>query len=148
MNANIKLNERIAILATLDPASVAPGTVVSTWVPAANFHSLAAILQTGALGASATVDAKLRQAQDATGTNAKDVTGKAVTQLVAATGNNKQVSIELRGDDLDANNGFGFIALSVTVGTAASIVSALLVGANPRYAPASAFNQAAVAQVV
>lgn len=148
MNTNIKLNERIAILATLDPASVAAGTVVTTWVPVANFHSIAAMIQTGALGASGTVDAKLRQAQDASGTNAKDVTGKAITQLVAATGNNKQVSIELRSDDLDANNGFGYVALSVTVGTAASILGALLVGANPRYMPASAFNQAAVVQVV
>lgn len=148
MNTNLKLNEKIAILATLDPASVAASTVVSTWVPVANFHSIAALIQTGVLGTAATVDAKLRQATDSTGTGAKDVTGKAITQIVKATGDNKQATIELRAEDLDVANAFAFVALSLTVGAAASIVGAMLVGANPRYAPASAFNQAAVVQVV
>lgn len=148
MNSNVKLNEKIAILASLDPASVAASTVVSTWVPLANFHSIAAIIQTGVLGASATIDAKLRQATDNAGTGAKDITGKAITQIVKATGDNKQVSIEARGEDLDVSNGFGYVALSATVGTAASIFGALLVGANPRFAPASALNAATVVQVV
>lgn len=148
MNTNIKLNERIAILATLDPASVAASTVVTTWVSVANFHSIAALIQTGVLGTAATVDAKLRQATDSSGTGAKDVTGKAITQIVKASGDNKQATIELRAEDLDVANAFAFVALSLTVGTAASIVGAMLVGANARYAPASSFNQAAVVQVV
>ncbi|HCN89513.1 MAG TPA: hypothetical protein DIT28_10105 [Oxalobacteraceae bacterium] len=148
MDTNTKLNEKIAILATLDPASVVASTVVSTWVSIADFHSIAALIQTGVLGTAATVDAKLRQATSSSGTGAKDVTGKAITQIVKATGDNVQATIELRGDDLDGANGFGYVALSLTVGAATSIVSAMIVGANPRYAPASAFNQAAVAQVV
>lgn len=148
MNQNIKLNERIAILATIDPASVGPGTVLTTWVPVANFNSISAMIQTGLLGTSATVDAKLRQATDSSGTGAKDVIGKTIVQIVKATGDNKQASIELRGEDFDTNNGFAFVALSMTVGTAASIVNAMLIGANARYSPASAFNQAAVVQVV
>ena len=148
MNSNLKLNERIAILATLDPASVAASTVLTAWVAVANFHTIAAMIQTGVLGASATIDAKLRQATDAAGTGAKDVAGKAIVQVLKAAGDNKQVSIEARADDLDINNGYGFVALSLTVGTAASIVGALLLGANPRYASASALNAASVVQVV
>jgi hypothetical protein len=148
MNSNIKLNEKIATLATLDPASVAAGTVVTAWVPMANFHSISAQLQTGVLGASATLDAKLRQATDAAGTGAKDVTGKAIVQILKAAGDNKQASIEVRGEDLDVANGFGFVALSVTVGVAASIFGAQLLGASPRFAPASALNAATVVQVV
>jgi hypothetical protein len=148
MNPNIKLNELIATLAALNPASVAAGTVVTAYVPAANFHSISAMIQVGAMTATGTIDAKLRQAQDATGTGVKDVTGKAITQILAATGSNTQASIELRSDDLDSNNGFAFVALSVTVGSAASVLGAFLLGANPRYAPASVFNQAAVVQVV
>ena len=34
MNTNIKLNERLAVLSTLDPASVGPGTVLTAWVSA------------------------------------------------------------------------------------------------------------------
>ncbi len=148
MNSNVKLSEKIAILATLDPASVAASTVVSTFVPVANFQSITALIQTGVLGTAATIDAKLRQATDAAGTGAKDVTGKALVQIVKASGDNKQAMIEMRGDDLDATGGFGFVALSVTVGAAASIFGAHVIGTNPRYSPGSAFNQAGVVQIV
>ena len=148
MNPNLKFSEVVAVLAKRDPVSVAASTVLTTFVPAANFHNIAALIQTGALGASATIDAKLRQATDAAGTGVKDVTGKAITQLTQAGTDmsNSVVSIECRSEDLDAANGFGFVALSVTVATAASVFSAVLLGRNPRYAPASASNIAAVLQ--
>jgi hypothetical protein len=148
MNANLRFTDRTAVLATLDPASVAASTVVTTWVPVANFHSICAVLQTGVLGASATVDARLRQATSSAGAGAKDITGKAITQIVKASGDNKQAVIEVRADELDSNNGFNFVALSVTVGTAASLLSASLLGVNPRFVPASAGNQAGVVQMV
>lgn len=145
---NYKFTEKNAVLATLDPSSVAVSTVTTGWVSMAFFHSLCALIQTGAMGASGTIDAKMQQATDNAGTNTKDVTGKAIVQILAAAGSNKQASIELRGNDLDANNGFAFVRLSLTVGTTASIVGALLIGANPNYIPASANNQAAVVQQV
>jgi hypothetical protein len=148
MNPNIKLSERLAIMATLDPASVAASTVTTSWVSMANLHSLMALINTGVLGASATVDAKLQQAQDSGGTGVKDITGKAITQIVKATGDNKQATIECRDTDLDANNGFAFVRLSLTVGVAASIVGATMIGGNPIFVPASALNQAAVVQQV
>lgn len=148
MNPNVKLSEKVAILATLDPASVAAGTVLTAWVPLANVGQLTALIQTGVLGASATVDAKLRQATDSSGTGAKDVTGKAITQIVKATGDNVQAMVEMRAEDLDVNNGFAYVALSVTVGTAASQLSAALIGSSTRYNPASSLNQAAVKQIV
>ena len=148
MNPNIKLTEKLAILATLDPASVAAGTVLTAYVPAQNFHSFVALIQTGVLGASATIDAKLRQAIDAAGTGAKDIAGKAITQIVKATGDNKQAMIECRQTDLDGVNGFAFVGLSLTVGTAASLVGAALIGGNPYSAPCTGLNQAAVVQVV
>jgi len=148
MNPNIKLEEKLAILATLDPASVAAGTVLTAYVPAQNFNSFLALIQTGVLGASATLDAKLRQAQDASGTGVKDITGKAITQIAKASGDNKQAMIECRSTDLDGVNGFAYVALSVTVGTAASIVGALLIGGNPYAAPCAGSNQAAVVQVI
>lgn len=148
MNPNVKFSERTAILATLDPASVGASTVLTTYVPVANFHAICALIQTGVLGASATIDAKLRQATDSSGTGVKDITGKAITQIVKATGDNKQVTIECRSEDLDTANGFAYVALSVTVGTAASIFGASLLGTSPRFIPASASNQAAVVQQV
>jgi hypothetical protein len=148
MFPNAKISERMALLATLEPVSQAAATVVTTYVPASNFATLMAVLQTGVLGTAATVDAKLRQAVDSSGTSVKDITGKAVTQIVKATGDAKQVIINLKTADLDVEGGFAYVCLSVTVGTAASLISAQLWGCDARFDPASAFNQAGVAQVV
>jgi hypothetical protein len=133
-------------LRTHPTASQAAGTYTSSWVSLANFHNLAALIQTGVLGASATVDAKLQQATDSGGTGVKDVTGRAITQIVKASGDNKQALINLKGADLDVEGGFRYVRLSLTVATAASLVGATLFGAYPRMAPVS--NQAATVQVV
>ena len=144
MFTNSKASEMLAILATIDPASQAAGAISSGWVSAANHLGFLVVVQTGVLGTSATVDAKLQQALDATGTGAKDITGRAIIQIVKATGDNKQALINVKPEDLDTVNGFGFVRVTVTVGAAASVTSAQLIGVNPRFAPADAANQAAV----
>jgi hypothetical protein len=135
MTPNQLPSDGVAVLATLDPASVGASTVVTSWVPVLNFHSIMALIETGVLGASATLDAKLRQAQDASGTGAKDITNKALVQIVKASGDNKQAMINARASDLDQANGFGWVALSVTIGTAASVFGAQLLGFFPRFEP-------------
>lgn len=148
MTPNQKPSESIAVLGTYDAASVAASTVTTGWISAATFKAFLVLVATGVLGAAATVDAKLQQATDSSGTGAKDITGKAITQIVKATGDNKQALINLRAEELDINGGFNYFRLSITVGTAASIVGATIQGFFPDLAPASAFNQAAVVQVV
>ncbi len=148
MTHNQKPSESIAVLGTYDAASVGASTVTTGWISAATFKAFLVLVATGVLGAAATVDAKLQQATDSSGTGAKDITGKAITQIVKATGDNKQALINLRSEELDVNGGFGYFRLSITVGTAASIVGATIQGFFPDLAPASAFNQAAVVQVV
>ncbi len=148
MYPNAKASELLAVLATIDPVSQAAGTVTTGWISVANHHGLLAVIQTGVLGASATLDAKLQQATDSSGTGAKDISGKALTQIIKATGDNKQALINVKPEELDTVNGFGFVRLSITVGVAASLTSAQLLGINPRFAPADAGNQAGVAQIV
>ncbi len=148
MFPNAKGSELFSVLATIDPASQAVGTVTTGWLSAGNHHSLLALVQSGVLGTGATLDAKLQQATDASGTGAKDVTGKAITQIVKASGDNKQALINLRPDDLDVTNGYSYVRLSLTVAVAASLTAAQLLGFNSRFAPGDASNQAAVAQVV
>ena len=148
MFTNSKASEMLAILATIDPASQSVGVATTGWVSVANHHGLLAVVQTGVLGTLATVDAKLQQATDSSGAGAKDVAGRAITQIVKATGDNKQALINLKPEELDTLNGFGFVRVALTVGVAASITGAQLLGVNPRFAPADAGNQAAVVQVV
>lgn len=148
MFPNAKGSEELSILATIDPISQGAGTVTTGWVNVANFHALLAVIQTGILGAAATLDGKFQQAQDNVGTGVKDVATKAIVQIVKATGDNKQALINLKPEDVDNTNGFGFVRLSLTVGVAASLVSAQLLGVNPRYATADAFDQAGVVQII
>lgn len=148
MQSHAKLHEVVSLLDAIDPISQGAGTVTTGWVSARNFQALMAIITTGVLGASATVDAKLQQAKDNTGTGAKDITGKAITQIVKASGDGKQALISCLAAELDVEGGFCFVRVSLTVGTAASLVGVTLLGGNARYEPASAFNNADVVQIV
>lgn len=145
--ANQKISEGLALLASIDPVSQAAATVTTGWVDQSVFFTLLAVIKTGVLGASATVDAKLQQATDSGGTGVKDVTGKAITQIVKASGDNKQAFISCKEADLDTEGGFRWVRLSITVGTAASLISADLWGGVARFQPASAYNAATVVQI-
>lgn len=144
---NQRVSESLALLATINPISQGVGTANSGWVDMSTMHKLLALIDTGVLGAAATVDAKLQQATSSGGAGAKDITGKSITQLVKASNDNDQALINLRADELDVAGGFRYVQLSITVGGAASLVSGALFGV-PAYEPADAFNQAAVVQVV
>lgn len=148
MFPNAKISEQLAVLAAIDPVSQGVGTISTGWISAANFERFQATIQTGVLGAAATVNAKIQQATSAAGAGAKDVTGKAITQIVKATGDNKQAVINLRANELDINNGFAYFNVSITVGAAASLVAARVDGGVARNLPASALNQAAVVEIV
>ncbi len=148
MFPNSLASENLAVLATLDPVSQAASTVTSGWVDASKFAEILALIQTGVMGASATVDAKLQQATSSGGAGAKDVTGKALVQILKAAGDNKQAWINLRPEQLDVNGGFRWVRLSLTVGTAASIVSAMLLGVHARQGTAADQNQAGVVQSI
>ena len=148
MFPNAKGSEALSILATIDPISQGVGTVSTPWINVVNFHTFLAVIQTGVLGASATLDAKVQQAQDNAGTGVKDITGKAIVQILKASGDNKQALINFKPEDVDNANNFGFVRLTLTVGVAASLVSGQLLGVNPRYAAADAFDQVGVVQII
>ncbi len=55
---------------------------------------------------------------------------------------------EARDTDLDVDNGFAKVRLSITVGTAASLIQAVPLCTNPIFVLASAFDQAGVTQII
>ena len=150
MNApNIKPSDRAAILAAIDPDAAAAGTVNTAWIDVTNWQNLMAIAMAGDLGASATLDAKLQQATTNAGAGAKDVAGKAITQLTqAGTDGDKQAIINCSQYDLDFANGFKFVRLSMTVAVAASEIGGLLLGFDPRYNTASDNDATTVDEIV
>ncbi|WP_439891597.1 hypothetical protein ACS7SF_02860 [Ralstonia sp. 25C] len=147
MYPNAKASEQVALLAVISPSSQATGAATSGWISAANFQKFLALIQTGVLGTAATVDAKFQQATDSSGTGAKDITGAAISQIEKASGDNVQAELNLDAQQLDVSGGFSYVQLSVTVGAAASLTSAAVLGFVPRFAPASASNATSVVQV-
>lgn len=146
---NIVPSDRAAIVGAIDPDAYAASTVATGWVDIANWSQLMAIVAVGDMVATSTVDAKIRQATDNSGTSAKDVTGLAITQLTqAGTDDNKQAVINVKQTDLDYNNDFQFVQLSVTIGTAGSDLGGLLLGFDPRYNTASDSDASTVDEIV
>jgi hypothetical protein len=141
---NLKPSQRAAIVGSIDPQSAT--TVKTTgWIDASQFNNFMAIAMIGAITSTGTDDAKIQQATDSSGTGAKDITGKAITQVVAGS---VQTLINVKQDDLDVNNGFTYIRFSITPATAASLIAGLVVGFDPRYSPADGYAAATQTQVI
>lgn len=135
------------VVGVIDPDAYTANTYTTGWISLALFFQVMAIIMAGDLGASATLDAKLEQATDDGGTGAKDVTGKAITQLTqAGTDSNKQAIILCKGEDLDRANNYTHVRLSMTVATATSDAGAIVLGLGARVGPAA--DLASVDEVV
>ncbi len=149
MNSNLKPSDRVAVVGNIDPDAYGAGSYTTGWIDMSKFLAIMAVVQAGTLGASATLDAKIQQATSAAGAGAKDVTGKAITQLTqAGTDSDKQAVINLFANELDINNGFTHVQLSITVGTATSDAGAIVLGLDPVKDVASANDAATVDEIV
>ncbi len=149
MNHNLLPSDRAAIAGSIDPDNASAGTYTTAWVSMATFRSVMAIVAVGVMTSSGTLDAKLQQATDSSGTGAKDVTDKDITQLTqAGTDSDKQVVINCRASELDIANGFDHVRLSVTTATAASYVCGILLGMDPAYGVASDNDETSVDEIV
>lgn len=138
-----------AVIGYVAPISQGAGTVTTGWIAVKDFHRLMATLMAGVLGASATLDAKFQQATDSSGTNAKDISGKSITQLTkAGSDDGKIVLVNLKPEEMDVAGGFTHVRFSLTVATAASLVGALVQGFYATALPASDNDLAAVKQIV
>jgi hypothetical protein len=138
-----RVHENLPLIASHGPATVNSTPATSSWVDVRQYHELFAMLALGDMAAE-TIDFKIEQATDGSGTGAKDL--KAATQLAAHASNNdlKQVQISVDAQRLDSENGFYFARIrSVTGGATGGVAFGALFGV-PRYKPAS--QQAAVVQ--
>jgi len=149
MNLNAMGSEQAAVAAVIDPDVLTAAAHSSGYVDMADFESVLAIVMAGTLGSGATLDAKLQQATDSSGTGVKDITGAAITQLTqAGSDSDKQATIGCRAEDLDIANGFRFVKLVITVATASSDGAGLILGMNGHSLPASDNDASTVDEVV
>lgn len=141
MSYTNRISEELYPLATHYPLQRQVATHVSDWVSLRDYHRAWLKLDVGVMGALGTVDAGLQQATDITGTGAKAIAGKTITQLTQAGGDdNSQVCIELQTEELDVDNGFDCVRFYVVVGVQESNYNATLYGAYPRFKPVPTTN--------
>lgn len=144
MNVNSQPSERVAVVGAIDPDSYAANTYYSGYIPLKNFTRFAAVVAVGDMAASATVNAKLIGYTDGAGSGAADIAGAAITALTqAGTDADKQAVINLDVDKL-AGSGLTHFRLAVITAVDASDVCGIVLGFDPRYAPASDTDVATV----
>jgi len=151
MFLNALPSEQAALVGVIDPDVHAAGASVSDYADLSKFKLFAALIFAGELGASGTLDAKLVQATDASGTGKKDVTGYAITQLTqAGTDADKQAWLNIAADSsaIDHENGFRYLAVEMTTAVASSDTCAALLGFVPNDGPASDYDLASVDEIV
>lgn len=140
---NVLPTEFIEQVGVIDPQSDAAGADVTGWIKADTHYHYLCQLIVGAMTATGTLDGKIEQANTAGGGGAKDVTGKAFTQI-ADTGGSKTYAINVKPTDLDIANGFLWFRLSVTPATAASLLTGQVLGVAPKQSPVPQTNWAQV----
>lgn len=140
-----QLTQALSIQGQIASQSLGVGvTTLSAGVDLAKFRRATFILNVGAFGASGTVDMKLVEDTNSNLSTATDVSGTnvAITQLVAAGGNNRFATLEIRA----GQNTKRYVGVKVTIGTAASQVCVVGLGGEAIEKPGNANDIAAVAQ--
>lgn len=143
------MSERVAVCAVIDPDANAAGTLGSDWVDMTVYQQCMAVVLVGTLGTTAGIDIQLEQATDSSGTSAKDITGKTITELTAVnTDSDKQAIVNVTANELDVANNFTHVRAVMTTATATSDSALIILGSRARYAPANDNDLASVAEIV
>jgi hypothetical protein len=131
-------SERLAIVATIDPANYSSGTNLSDAIDMDDHDNVMFILLGGKFdnGKSGTIDFKVKES-DASGGTYHKISGKSITQFTEAGSacENSQAIINVNASELSA--GHRFLKASMIVGgTNAVVAGALALGSNTRFSDA------------
>jgi hypothetical protein len=129
--------------APIPPQQGAIGTLDTGGVDFTKFLRALFVLETGVFAVGATLDMKLQESNDATfAVGTTDITGAAITQLLAAGGNNRQATIEVKKSQLTKR----YVRARVEVAVDTVFLSVLPLAGNEASSPASGSDVASVAQ--
>ena len=132
------------VVGVIDPDAYSATAIASNIMALKDFRRFMAVVQVGDIVSTGTVDAKLVAYTSAGGAGAADITGATITQMTqAGSDSNKQAVINLNTDAL-AGTAYTHFGLTVTLGTAGADMGAIVLGFDPRHAPASDADAATV----
>jgi hypothetical protein len=130
---NLRGSEICAVVATLDPVTMANVEKTTDWVDVGSFESVMFILLTGDM-ASETIDFKLEQATSSGGAGKKDLVVATQLAASAAANDGAQVILETRAEELDHANSFRYVrARGITGGATGGPAAIVGLGFNSRY---------------
>ena len=132
MNTSAKATDLASIVGIIEPVAGA-ATYTTGWIYAGDSTSFLALVSCGTAGTS--VNAKIQQASDSSGTGAKDLSGSAITEI---DGDGESAQIEFRANDLDTANDFTHFRLSVTTVGATNVTGGCVIATCPTNAPLAA----------
>lgn len=131
MNYESKVYEKIPVAEVIQPQVITSGAtgVLTGAIDMQKYSRVMAVLMSGTLGSSGTLDMSATASATSNGTYVA-LTGKAITQLVKASNDNDVVVLEVDAGDL-AKVEKRYLKFNVVAGTA-NATSALLVLGVPR----------------
>lgn len=124
--------EQFKSLQRISPQSTSTQVNGSAYVDVSGFRRFIAKFNVGAIAATGTLTCQVRQATSAAGAGVKALIASAA---LADTGDDQDIWLEFKAEDLDVDNGYKFVRLEIVAATAASIVGAELLGFVATYEP-------------
>lgn len=122
----------------LYPADKSAGTHNTDWLDHSKFHRSVWVVIVGDMDNGATLDFKLQEATDDSGSDSQDINGKAITQLTQSGGDgNSVVVVELQTEEMDVTDQFRYVRGQLVVANAAVQCSVIPLRGPTRYAPVS-----------
>jgi hypothetical protein len=128
------LLEELLVDSAIAPQDIGTADITSAYFDVRDCERFVAQARAGAVTAAKKLTVQLLQAQDAAGTGSKNL-GAAVEAVGAGGNAPAAVTIEKRNTDLDADGGFGFVAIKVGIDEDAKLGAATLLRGRRRYAP-------------
>lgn len=135
-------HENVRVDVLVDPAAL--GTTISSYLDMVDYDRCVFLMAIGAT--DNTLDLKVVQATDSSGTSVKDITNAAITQLTGSD-DNEYVSVEVDQTALDIANSFTHVAAQPTAaGTTTGVIIAMRyhAGSMPVTQPAAYSEQVTV----
>jgi hypothetical protein len=126
----------------IHPASYAAGPQNTGGIDLQLFKRATFLLDVGVFGGGGTVDMKLQESTDNVTFTDLAGTNVAITQLVAAGGNNRLAGLEVRADQITKR----YVRAQVNVGVVATFLQCLALGGEAIHKPGNANDIAAVTQ--
>ncbi len=142
-------SEVAAVVGSIDPDAYAASTQTTGYIDMKLFRRFMAIVQAGDIVATGVINAKLIAYTDAAGGGAFDIPGAAITALTeAGADSNKQAVINFNTDSLAGDTKYTHFRLSMVASVAGADASAIVLGFDPRYSPATDNDATTVDSIV